>query len=97
MNTFEGVDDDSARFIITAAFFGMLLGARLGSIADSLPLYAADPLKLLRFWEGGLSAVPAFLGAGAGGIWTSRRRGVPLEPIRFGAGVGAGCHDGDRP
>lgn len=89
MNRFEGVDDDSARFIITAAFFGMLLGARLGSIADSLPLYTGDPLKLLRFWEGGLSAVPAFLGAGAGGIWASRRRGVPLWIVAESASIPA--------
>ena len=78
MTGFGSVDDDSARFVIVSAFFGMLLGARLGSILDSLPLYTRDPLKLLRFWEGGLSAVPAFLGAGAAGVWASRRRGVPL-------------------
>ena len=78
MNRFHEVEDDDARFILIASFLGMLVGARLGSILDSLPLYTRDPLKLLRFWEGGLSAVPAFLGAGAAGIWASRRRAVPL-------------------
>ena len=89
MNGFESVDDDSARFIIIAAFFGMLLGARLGSILDSLPLYRRDPLKLLRFWEGGLSAVPAFLGAGISGVWASRHRGVPLWIVAESASIPA--------
>ncbi|NLB82611.1 MAG: prolipoprotein diacylglyceryl transferase, partial [Synergistaceae bacterium] len=89
MTRFGSVDDDSARFIIISAFFGMLLGARLGSILDSLPLYTRDPLKLLRFWEGGLSAVPAFLGAGAAGVWASRRKGVPLWIVADSASIPA--------
>ncbi len=89
MTRFGSVDDESARFIIIMSFLGMLLGARLGSILDSLPLYTRDPLKLLRFWEGGLSAVPAFLGAGIFGIWASRRRGVPLWIVAESASIPA--------
>jgi len=76
-----GVDDDDARSVIIWAFLGMLLGARAGSVFDSWPVYSADPLKILRIWEGGLSAVPAFLGAGAAALVYSRLRGVPYWKI----------------
>lgn len=71
-----GLMDDDARSIIIWAFLGMLLGARVGSVYDSWSIYEADPWKILRVWEGGLSAVPAFLGAAAVSLVASRARGV---------------------
>lgn len=72
-----GMDDDDARSVIMWAFLGMLLGARAGSVYDSWAIYRADPLKILRIWEGGLSAVPAFLGAGLVSFVSSKRRKIP--------------------
>lgn len=83
------VRDDDARLIVAAAFLGMLLGARAGSVLELWRVYLEDPLRLLRFWEGGLSAVPAFLGAGAGGIIASKRRGVPVWVTAESAAVPA--------
>ncbi len=79
MTRLYGVDDEDARRIIIVSFIAMLAGARIGPIMEFWPLYAVEPARLLRFWEGGLSAVHAFLGAGiAPGILMSRRKGVPL-------------------
>jgi len=73
-----GVDDEDARRIIAVSFLAMLAGARIGPIMEFWPMYAGQPARLLRFWEGGLSAVHAFLGAGIAGILMSRRKGIPL-------------------
>jgi phosphatidylglycerol:prolipoprotein diacylglycerol transferase len=72
------VDDRHARLIVAAAFLGMLAGARGGAIIEFWRAYLEEPWRLLRFWEGGLSAVPAFLGAGAAGAALSVRLGVPV-------------------
>lgn len=72
------VKDDDARLIVASAFLGMLLGARTGFVMEMWRDYVAEPVRLLRFWEGGLSAVPAFLGAGAAGMLASKWRGVPV-------------------
>ena len=76
-----GMDDDDARSVIIWAFLGMLLGARAGSVYDSWSIYSADPLKIFRIWEGGLSAVPAFLGAGVVSFVFSKRRKIPYWMI----------------
>ena len=78
MTDFYMVPDDDARFIVAAAFLGMFLGARAGFALEHWRVYLEEPWRLLRFWEGGLSAVPAFLGAGAAGIIASLSRKVPV-------------------
>lgn len=89
MTGLYGLSDDDARVIITGAFIVMLIGARVGAAIEFWPRYAAEPARLLRFWEGGLSAVPAFLGAGIGGIALSRKRAVPLWTVADSASIPA--------
>ncbi len=48
--------------MIIWAFIGMLLGARAGSVYDSWAIYSADPLKILRIWEGGFPGRPRLSG-----------------------------------
>ena len=61
MNRSYGVNDDDARFIIVAAFIGMIFGARIGSVIEFRQVYIVDPFSFFRVWEGGFPAVPAFL------------------------------------
>lgn len=89
MTGFYGVHDDDARVIVALSFAGMLIGARAGSAVEFREMYSAEPWRLLRFWEGGLSAVPAFLGAGAAGIAASWKRGVPVWVTADSAAVPA--------
>ncbi|MBL3540529.1 prolipoprotein diacylglyceryl transferase [Aminivibrio sp.] len=89
MTDLYGLSDDDARVIIAFSFAGMLLGARAGTAVEFWQMYSAEPWRLLRFWEGGLSAVPAFLGAGAAGIAASWKRGIPLWVTADSAAVPA--------
>ena len=89
MTELYGVHDDDARVIIALSFAGMLIGARAGSAVEFREIYSAEPWRLLRFWEGGLSAVPAFLGAGAAGIVASWKRGIPVWVTADSAAVPA--------
>jgi phosphatidylglycerol:prolipoprotein diacylglycerol transferase len=78
MTGLYGVQDNDARVIIALSFIGMILGARAGSAIEFREMYCADPWRLLHFWEGGLSAVPAFLGAGIFGIAASLKMSTPV-------------------
>jgi phosphatidylglycerol:prolipoprotein diacylglycerol transferase len=81
MTLYYGMDDDTARIVIIWCFIGMLFGARAGSVYDSWPLYSSDPVRILRFWEGGLSSVPAFLAAGGVAFFNSAFRKIPFWKI----------------
>ena len=81
MGILYGMEDDQARRILLVVFLGMLAGARVGGMMGTWEIYRTEPMKLLRFWEGALSAVPAFLGAGAAGILSCRRHGVPVWKV----------------
>lgn len=89
MTLYYGIADDDSRRIITWAFLGMLLGARVGSVYDSWDYFMADPVRLLRIWEGGLSAVPAFLGAGLFSLVTARVLHVPYWKVADAASLPA--------
>ena len=89
MTGLYSVPDDNARVIIALSFTGMLIGARAGSAVEFWEMYSAEPWRLLRFWEGGLSAVPAFLGAGVAGVAASWKLGVPVWATADSAAVPA--------
>ena len=69
--------DDLAASVIFWALIGVYVGARLGSVFDNWHYFSAHPLKIISPFEGGLSAIPAFLGAGFFGIIRSRKEGLP--------------------
>jgi len=61
------------------AMAGVLLGGRLGIVLFYRPSdYFADPLSILRIWEGGMSFHGGMLGVTAALILFSRRRGIKL-------------------
>jgi len=72
-----GLEDEDARLALFWGFLGILLWARLGNILVEWPAYAAHPEKLMRPWEGGLSALPAILGGGLTAWVVLRHRKIP--------------------
>jgi len=78
-----GEDRRSVLAICGAAIAGGLIGGRLLHILAVDPGgYAADPMKLFRFWEGGLVFYGAALGGFAGVAAGARRAGLSL--LRLG-------------
>jgi phosphatidylglycerol:prolipoprotein diacylglycerol transferase len=76
---------------------GVILGGRLGyALFYDLPAYLADPLKILRVWEGGMSFHGGLIGVMLATWWFGRRNGksffelmdfiAQLVPIGLGAG-----------
>lgn len=83
------VEDESARMCLIFGFIGMLIGARVGGYFDHWTYYAADPLRVLNFLEGGLSSTTAFLGAGALGIFYCSRHRLEVWRIAEAASIPA--------
>lgn len=76
---------------------GVILGGRLGYVLFyDLAAYVADPLKIARVWEGGMSFHGGLIGVMLATWWFGRRNGkgffelmdfiAPLVPIGLGAG-----------
>ncbi|HOV56522.1 MAG TPA: prolipoprotein diacylglyceryl transferase [Rhodanobacteraceae bacterium] len=79
------------------AMLGVILGGRIGyMLFYNFPQLLAEPLSLLRVWEGGMSFHGGLLGVLVGGLYWARRNGVvffdavdfvaPLVPIGLGLG-----------
>jgi phosphatidylglycerol:prolipoprotein diacylglycerol transferase len=88
---------DLCAVIMLAAF----VGARLFHVFAYAPgEYLADPLKILRIWEGGLSSIGGFIGAGIGAALFIRAKKMPWRaytdvcalvlPLGYGCGR-VGC------
>ncbi|WP_296271140.1 prolipoprotein diacylglyceryl transferase [Pseudomonas sp. UBA6323] len=76
---------------------GVILGGRLGYVLFyDLAAYVADPAKILRVWEGGMSFHGGLIGVMLATWWFGKRNGksffelmdfiAPLVPIGLGAG-----------
>ena len=57
---------------------GVILGGRLGYATFYQPGLWADPLSLLKLWEGGMSFHGGVLGVLVAIFWVSRRGGLPF-------------------
>jgi phosphatidylglycerol:prolipoprotein diacylglycerol transferase len=65
--------------LLTWIILGVILGGRLGYVLFyDLPTYLADPLQIVRVWEGGMSFHGGFVGVVVAGIWFCRREGIPM-------------------
>lgn len=70
----------SGDVVLNLAVLGVcfgILGARLFHVLDYLSLYAANPLRILAFQEGGLSVYGGLLCGIAAGLIYLRLRGLP--------------------
>lgn len=65
--------------LLTWIIVGVILGGRLGYVLFyDLPSYLADPLQIVKVWEGGMSFHGGFLGVVVAALWFGRREKVPL-------------------
>ena len=65
--------------LLTWIILGVILGGRLGYVLFyDLPTYLADPLQIVRVWEGGMSFHGGFAGVVVAAIWFCRREGIPM-------------------
>ena len=70
---------DQVERFLTWAIVGVILGGRLGYVLFyDLPTYLADPLQIVRVWEGGMSFHGGFAGVVVAAIWFCRREGIPM-------------------
>lgn len=84
-----GMDERLVVDVLLWSFLGMMLGARLGGYVDHWQVYAEDPARLLRIWEGAMSSTTAFLGAGLVAMWRLRRSGARIWPLAESASLPA--------
>ncbi len=68
--------------LLTWIILGVILGGRLGYVLFyDLPTYLADPLQIVKVWEGGMSFHGGFAGVAIAAIWFCRRERIPLLPM----------------
>lgn len=73
---------DQPEDLLTWMILGVVLGGRLGYVVFYNPLqYLADPLGIVRIWDGGMSFHGGFLGVILGVILYCRRNGLPLLQV----------------
>ncbi|HEX8897351.1 MAG TPA: prolipoprotein diacylglyceryl transferase family protein, partial [Chthoniobacterales bacterium] len=64
-------------FVTWVAFFGVMIGGRIGYVIFYRPEMLRDPLSILRVWEGGMSSHGGILGVVLFTLIYSRRHKLP--------------------
>jgi phosphatidylglycerol:prolipoprotein diacylglycerol transferase len=64
-------------FVTWVAFFGVMIGGRIGYVIFYKPEMLRDPLSILRVWEGGMSSHGGILGVVVFTLIYSRRHKLP--------------------
>lgn len=73
----EQVDD-----LLTWMILGIIIGGRLGFVLFYQPeYYAANPLEVLKVWQGGMAFHGGFLGVVVAGLLWCWRSGVAMLPV----------------
>src|SRR5690606_17314448 len=92
-----GVDANAFADLLFYGMLGVVIGGRLGYVLFyGFPAFLADPVSLLRIWEGGMSFHGGLLGVLAAAWWWSRAQRLhlfdtldfvaPLVPAGLGLG-----------
>ncbi|MEQ5801190.1 prolipoprotein diacylglyceryl transferase [Halomonas sp. H10-9-1] len=92
-----GLSADDIGDLLFYAALGVVLGGRLGyALFYGLDQWLADPLWIVRVWDGGMSFHGGLLGVLVAAWWFARKKGLafftltdfvaPLVPIGLGAG-----------
>ena len=74
----EGIDSNKIIDITFYLLVTALIGSRLLFVLMNFQEYAADPIKIIKIWEGGLVFYGGLLPAVAIGIWYIKRLSLPL-------------------
>lgn len=76
----KGLDVERLQGVLIWILIGGIGGARLFHVVDRWELYAADPVRILAVWEGGIAIWGAILGGLAAASVYLLRHGIPLRP-----------------
>jgi phosphatidylglycerol:prolipoprotein diacylglycerol transferase len=77
----EGIDPNKIIDITFYILVAALIGSRLLFVLMNFQEYAADPIRIIKIWEGGLVFYGGLLLAVAIGIWYIKRLGLPLWQV----------------
>jgi len=66
---------------------GVFVGASLGGYLDQWSRYAESPIRLLYFWESGLSSGPGFIGGGLFGLYKLRKLSLSVDCFAESAAI----------
>jgi phosphatidylglycerol:prolipoprotein diacylglycerol transferase len=77
----EEIDPDKIIDISFYLLIAALIGARLMFVLMNFKEYIADPLAILKIWEGGLVFYGGLVPAVVVGIWYIKRLGLPLWQV----------------
>jgi phosphatidylglycerol:prolipoprotein diacylglycerol transferase len=72
------IRDDRIYPFAIAVVIGGLVGARVAHVLDNWSVYAARPLDVLAFWNGGIGTTGAPIGSSIAGFFAARRLRLPL-------------------
>ena len=92
-----GVDDNAFGDLMFYGMLGVVIGGRLGYIFFyDLKTYIADPLQMLKVWQGGMSFHGGLIGVLVAALWWARKHRLhffdvvdfvaPLIPLGLGFG-----------
>jgi phosphatidylglycerol---prolipoprotein diacylglyceryl transferase len=77
LNRRAGRPDEAMLDLATVIMLGAVVGARALYVIVQWPSYAADPLSILKVWEGGLVYYGGLIGAGVSAYAWLRAKGLP--------------------
>ena len=88
---FFRVDPEAIGDLIFGLAVGVIVGGRLGYVLFyELADYRADPLQVLRIWQGGLSFHGGLVGVMLACLWFARKQKVPWRNVGDSLALGAG-------
>ena len=86
---FLHMDPDRVGDLIYALIFGTIIGGRLGYIIFyDFASFAANPLRIFRIWEGGLSFHGGLLGVLTAAAWFARKHRITFLNLGDGLALG---------
>lgn len=84
----KGLDVDRVQSLAIWSVAGGMIGARLFHVIDRWELYAAEPLRALSVWEGGLAVYGGLIGGVLTGLVYALRNGLPAWKLGDAAAPG---------
>ena len=84
----KGLDGEQVQSLAIWSVAGGMAGARLFHVLDRWDVYAADPLRALAVWEGGLAVYGGLVGGVLTGLVYALRAGLPAWKMGDAAAPG---------
>ncbi|MDR1916845.1 MAG: prolipoprotein diacylglyceryl transferase [Synergistaceae bacterium] len=82
-----GISFNNASDILIWVIAGVAVGAVLGGYLDHWTRYVESPIRILYFWESGLSSGPGFIGGGLAGLYKIRKLSVSVNSFAESASI----------